>query len=265
MIKITVEALRCSACGTVTTSMRCDCNRWPVGHDLRMEPRFEPYDISKIARYLPNGVEAGTFDGAAVERLERLQDIKETLAREEKRKQVSPTKKKQKPFDPSKALEPSNIVVEDPIEIGAKLNAVRALRNDPLAGLHSRRFIDEAQYQAGRAFQHDFETAERGPRAIDPSKEAVDGGRIPEPITDWQVQAVARLIRAERSLGQSGSSLVHDVLIYGRSMNEIATSRNMTNEAEIKYIGRRFRECLDSLAIVYGFAMRKSASGACNG
>ena len=142
------------------------------------------------------------------------------------------------------------------MEAGAKINAVRALRNDPLAGLHSRRFIDEAQYQAGRAFQHDFETAERGPRAIDPSKEAVDGGRMPEPITEGQRKAAKSLAEIYRAIGQSGSALAHDVLIHGRTMEQIGKSRAMTSEPELKYLGRRFRECLDDMAVIYGFAMK---------
>jgi hypothetical protein len=47
--------------------------------------------------------------------------------------------------------------------------------------LHDRRQIDEAQYYAGRAFQRDFEACERGPCAIYPSKEAVDGGAFQNP------------------------------------------------------------------------------------
>lgn len=34
----------CSACGTVTSDGICDCNRWPVGHEMRREPHFVPYD-----------------------------------------------------------------------------------------------------------------------------------------------------------------------------------------------------------------------------
>lgn len=148
-------------------------------------------------------------------------------------------------------------MVDDPMEVGAKINAVRALRNDPLAGLHSRRFIDEAQYQAGRAFQHDFETAERGPRAIDPSKEAVDGGRMPEPITEGQRKAAKSLAKIYRVIGQSGSALAHDVLIHGRTVEQIGKSRAMTSETELKYLGRRFRECLDEMAVIYGLAMKR--------
>jgi len=145
------------------------------------------------------------------------------------------------------------IEVDDPYEVGAKIITERNTRNDPLANLHARNQIDEAQYHGGRAFQHDFETAERGPRAIDPSKEAVDGGRMPEPITEQQQKAVARLNRVHGVLGQSGSSIAHDVLIARMSLDQVAAKRSMKTELERKYLGRRLRECLDDLALIYGF------------
>jgi hypothetical protein len=183
---------------------------------------------------------------------------------------VASRTRKRTPYDPSKAhdrratesnrgianhLTPKE--VDDPFEQGAKIIVMRNLRNDPLAGLHARGSVDEAQYHAGRAFQHDFETAERGPCAIDPSKEFVDGGKPPEPITDAQQKAVKRLNRAERELGQLGSALTHGVLIKGCTIWTFTAAQGRGTEAELKYYGKRFRECLDSLALVYGFAMEK--------
>lgn len=177
--------------------------------------------------------------------------------------------RRRQPFNPAKVhdrkatdllrnAQVAPIEIDDPFEKGAKISAIRSTRNDPLAGLHSRGQIDEAQYHAGRAYQHDFETAERGPRAIDPSKEAVDGGIMPEPITESMRKAAIRLNRAERELGQHGSSLAHDVLIAGLTMAQLGQRRQMTSEAELKYLGRRFRECLDTLALVYGLAMERA-------
>lgn len=149
------------------------------------------------------------------------------------------------------------IEVDDPMEVGAKLIVMRSVRDDPLGRMHDRKMVDEAQYQAGREFQKDFETAERGPCAIDPSKEFVDGGMMPEPITESQRKAVMRLNRAERELGQSGASITHDVLVRGLSITQVGQRREMTREIELKYLGRRFRECLDCLAVLYGYAMEK--------
>src|ERR1700741_4054229 len=70
------------------------------------------------------------------------------------------------------------IEIDDPLglEPGEKIVALRSIRNDPLGRLHSHHHIDEAQYGAGRAFQDDWEKAERAPRAVDPTREYVDGG-----------------------------------------------------------------------------------------
>lgn len=152
----------------------------------------------------------------------------------------------------------STVNVDDPYEAGAKVQVERQLRGDPLGRLHAHRQIDEAQYHGGRAFQGDFEIAERGPQAIDPTKEAVDGGRFPEPITEAQQKAVVRLNRAERTLGADGSALIHDVLVGRKHLREVGESRGLRGERWEKYFGLRFRECLDTLAKLYGFAMDRS-------
>jgi hypothetical protein len=156
------------------------------------------------------------------------------------------------------------VEVDDPLglEPGEKIITLRSIRNDPLARLHSHRQIDEAQYQGGRAFQDDWERAERGPQAVDPTREYVDGGRMREPITERQRKAVLRLNRAERELGADGATLVHEVLILGLTMEQISQRRGVTGQRWIDYLSKRFRECLDRLALIYGFATeRRSAAG----
>lgn len=177
-------------------------------------------------------------------------------------------RRKGKPYDPSvhnrmsndlpKGAQVSPIEVEDPmgLEPGDRIVTLRSIRNDPLAALHAKRHIDEAQYQGGRAFQKDWEKAERGPRAIDPSKEAVDGGRMPDPITEGQRQAVMRLNRVERDLGADGSAIIHDVLVTGLTMAQVGQRRGLNSQRWQEYFARRFRECLDRLAFVYGFSTR---------
>jgi hypothetical protein len=175
---------------------------------------------------------------------------------------------KRTPYDPSKAHDRrstdllrnamvSPIEVDDPLEMGSKLIVMRSIRNDPLAGLHARQFIDDAQFWGGRSFQKDFEAAERGPRAIDPSKEFVDGGLLPEPITESQQKAAHKLGEIYRALGLNGSTLTENVLIHGLTIEQVCVARGASSELEKKYLGRRFRECLDCLAKIYGFAMEK--------
>ena len=110
---------------------------------------------------------------------------------------------------------PSRSTIPLALEAGEKIVTLRSMRNDPLGRLHWHRQIDEAQYHGGRAFQDDWEKAERGPQAVDPTREYVDGGRAREPITERQRRAVLRLNRIERELGADGSALVHEVLVLG--------------------------------------------------
>ena len=178
-----------------------------------------------------------------------------------------PRAKRNKPYDPAKVhdrrsrdlpcnAEVATVEVDDPLALdpGEKIVTLRSIRNDPLARLHSHHQIDEAQYQAGRAFQHDWERAERGPRAVDPTREYVDGGQMREPITEGQRKAVLRLNRAERELGADGSALVHDVLVHGLTMEQVGQRRGLRTQRWKDYFARRFCECLDRLALIYGFA-----------
>ena len=148
------------------------------------------------------------------------------------------------------------IEVDDPLalEPGEKIVTLRSIRNDPLGRLHSHRQIDEAQYQGGRAFQNDWEKAERGPRAVDPTRERVDGGQMREPITEGQRRAVVRLNRIEQELGADGTVLVHEVLILGMTMHQVGERRGLSSQRWKDYFARRFQECLDRLALFYGFA-----------
>jgi hypothetical protein len=148
------------------------------------------------------------------------------------------------------------VEVDDPLglEPGDKIVMLRSIRNDPLARLHSHHQIDEAQYRGGRAFQNDWERAERGPRAVDPTREYVDGGQAREPITEGQRKAVLRLNRAERELGADGSALAHEVLILGMTMEQVGQRRGLRSQRWKDYFARRFCECLDRLALIYGFS-----------
>ena len=152
--------------------------------------------------------------------------------------------------------EVASIEVEDPFALqpGAKIVALRSVRNDPLGRLHSHGQIDEAQYQAGRAFQNDWERAERGPKAVDPTREYVDGAQSREPITEGQRKAVLRLNNCERELGLDGSAIVHDVLVQGMTMEQVGQRRGLKSQRWTDYFARRFKECLDRLALIYGFA-----------
>ena len=82
-----------------------------------------------------------------------------------------------------------------------------------------------------------------------------------EPITERQRKAVLRLNRVERELGADGSALVHDVLVSGLTMAEVGQRRSLRTQRWADYFARRFRECLDRLALIYGFATESRPPG----
>ena len=148
--------------------------------------------------------------------------------------------KRRRPHDPAKIhdrrsrdlprnAEVAAVEVDDPLglEPGDKIVTLRSIRNDPLGRMHSHRHVDEAQYRGGRAFQADWEKAERGPQAVDPTRDFVDGGQVREPITEGQRKAVLRLNRVELELGADGAALVHDVLIQGMTMEQVGGRRGL--------------------------------------
>lgn len=179
-------------------------------------------------------------------------------------------RRRKKPYDPAEATrvhdrrstdllrnaQASPEEIEDPYERGAIIVVMRSHRDDPLGKLKAHGHIDPAQYAAGRQYQEDFEAVEKGPCAIDPQKEAVDGGRMPEPITDQQQEATKRLNVANRMLGQDRCALVMDVLIHRRTMEQIAVRRDRQGKYWEEKFGAMFRGCLDLLAVEYGLAMR---------
>ncbi len=152
--------------------------------------------------------------------------------------------------------EVAEVEIDNPLALdpGEKIVAIRSVRSDPLGRLHAHHQIDEAQYRGGRAFQNDWEKAERGPQAVDTTREYVDSSHRREPVTESQRQAVLRLNRVERELGTDGAALVHDVLVLGLTMDQIGQRRAVRTQRWNDYFARRFRECLDRMALIYGFA-----------
>lgn len=143
------------------------------------------------------------------------------------------------------------VVVDDPYERGEKLTVVRQLRADPLGRLHSHHQIDDAQLAAGRAYQNDRELAERGAKAMDPTKEQVDGGRMPEALTDRQIAARKRLIKIKQDLGRRLMWVLDAVLIEGQTIEQL-TQSNV--QSVLKLHGGLFRVALNELATIYCFS-----------
>jgi hypothetical protein len=144
-------------------------------------------------------------------------------------------------------------IVDDPYsQVGAQIAVVRSTRDDPLAGMFARAQIDLAQFSAGRQWQRIHEQAAVGAiKAIDPTQEAVDGHCArPEPFTDRQRRAFAELKVAAVALGYEGDKLIRDILGERVSLLDASIRRGRSK----KYIGQRFREALETLAKLWGYA-----------
>lgn len=152
--------------------------------------------------------------------------------------------------------------VADPFEAGKHVVVTASIRDDPLGRLHARRQVTESQYAAGHFLQSMFELAEIGSvQAMDPGKPAVDGrGQFVEPITDSHRRAVKKLSAARAALGKGGYGLVFDVLGSRMFIEQCAAKRGLNGKHAVEYLGKRFRECLDEAAELYGFVGRAPAA-----
>lgn len=149
----------------------------------------------------------------------------------------------------------SPVEVPDPYNPEEKIVVMRSYRDDPLEQLFKKGHIDEPQRDAGIEWQKDYEAAQ-GASAVRAMqyKDPVDGGgQIPDPITDRQQNAVKRLAKCDRALGQHGSQIVRLYLGYRMSASGISQYMGDKTKSGVDYIGKRIRECLETIAIEYGF------------
>ena len=96
---------------------------------------------------------------------------------------------------------------------------------DPLADRLARGRITQAQYLAAQEFRKHYGLA---------------AGKM--------------LTESYRALGADGSAVVHDMLINAMSAKEVAASRGLTGLGWEKFYRMRFSECLNTLAVIYGFS-----------
>lgn len=137
---------------------------------------------------------------------------------------------------------------------------IRSLRDDPLANMHVRNSIDDTQFKAGRALQECFTQAEIGNVKAIVYKEHVDTSGISEPLTEMHRKSLRAINYAKqelgRELGRQAWALVTDIIRDGLHLKIAAQKRGLTRQREVEYLGYRFRECLDELAVVFGLSNR---------
>lgn len=146
-------------------------------------------------------------------------------------------------------------IVDDPFsQRGEKISVLRSIRNDPLADMLSRGVIDRALFETGRKWERLHECTQIGPiAAIDPGKEAVDGGRMRDPITDRQIDAFRELAKADVRLGHWGSVLIRNLLADRMTVGQMAELHDCKTGRRANFLSMRVRECLEDLGRLWGF------------
>lgn len=143
-----------------------------------------------------------------------------------------------------------------PRHVPRRIHAVRSLRDDPLARLHDRRQISDSEFRAGRDFQKLLEHAELGRmRTNDPSREPVDGGiGVSDGLNDREIRAFRQLASLWPILGKDGSAILRAFLGERQFLAAIAGARGLdADQPTLRYLGRRVRECLATLATEFGY------------
>lgn len=149
------------------------------------------------------------------------------------------------------------VEVDDPFEAGGRITVLRSVRDDPLAKLRARGSVDQAQFTAGRHWQKLFEAAEiGGVKAMDTTKEPVDGGRISDPLTERQRRAMAELGRISRAVGQDADALLRDVLGVGLFIEQCAQKRGIFGDRATRALSAKFKNTLDILSEYFGYSSR---------
>ena len=130
-----------------------------------------------------------------------------------------------------------------------------SLRDDPLNRLRIRGWIDDAQFHGGRAWQRCYEATQLWPSSE--LKDPVDGGgQVADPYVRI-ADASAMIRKCTARLGDTGDALIRAVLADRLFLAQIANTQGMDSRdgsRDMAYLGRRLRECLNTLAKVFGYA-----------
>lgn len=126
------------------------------------------------------------------------------------------------------------------------------VRESAIATLAHKGTIDAAQAAAADKYRAYYEAAGgAGARAIDFTREAVDGGRGPQVLSDTQMRAGIELKRCQAELGVYNYNIVRLIAGERRSLHEICGSvRERNTTADI------LRISLTALAVMWGLSMK---------
>lgn len=126
------------------------------------------------------------------------------------------------------------------------------MRENYAGYLWARKHIDDAEKRAADRVRAAYERmGGAGARAIDYSREQVDGGQIAQTITDAHLLAAADLRHIHTVLGPEGYHLVVSFSGEGKWPKEFSRENDMPRP------GQLFRQCLAALAESWGWKTRQ--------
>lgn len=141
--------------------------------------------------------------------------------------------------------------VEDPFEPTKKVEVARNIAA-PIDTMTARREITHVQRSACDWFRRLYDNASiGGARAIDYSREYVDGGRVAQPLSEAVLQAGRDLktLMAWQGVGPNGYILLVRIIGEERGVVEIAKTWPGTGDQKRRegYVKGRFLEAVDAI------------------
>lgn len=136
----------------------------------------------------------------------------------------------------------------NPVKIKATIN----VKESAIITLATRKHIDESQLAAANKFRSLWEAmGGAGAGSFDYSREHVDGGGAPEPLTERQIRAGQELKRCRDTLGVRAYDIMVKVAGEGHAVQELAkTHRERTTLTDY------LKDGLDEMAKNWGFQNR---------
>lgn len=139
---------------------------------------------------------------------------------------------------------------DNPRYIRAEIN----LRESAITAMHARELIDDAQAAAAVRFRRNWEAmGGKGAGAIDYSREPVDGGGMPETVSDRHLIAGRELHACRLQLGVRGYKLVSQVCGEGYQVSELFSEKR----AQLSAMDA-LRGFLDDLAELWGYSQQRT-------
>jgi len=137
-----------------------------------------------------------------------------------------------------------------------KIRAAVNMMESPAAHWLHKGLIDVAEYRAASHFRSLFERAGgTGAKAMDFTREKVDGGGFITPISDSRIDATNKLAELHGVIGHDGFGLMTTLCGQCTPMGEAFVTKHMQDKA-----GKLCRELLTRLAEYWGWKSRPTRS-----